>query len=355
MQELDLRQRFTRRLAMGVFLVGAAGSALLGVLHRTEDEPYAISLLMPWVMFAATVVALLAVYLLPTRTRFIVLLFIVAMIGLLTLSVAVFLPLANAPGGPALTSILPPTLPGLISINLIAIVFLPPRLALRVGGVSWLLVGLPVLIHLLLNPAELATARGQEMMLQIGPTMLLILGLIPYQQEVARRLSDLRRNELLARTLADRDPLTDLYNRRAFENLLIDRLAEARSGMQLILFDIDYFKRINDSHGHSVGDQVLVAVATRAATVLSRGDHLARWGGEEFAVLARYTPEQPLALAEQMRAAIANQRFENVGTVSASFGVTAVHAADDPQSAFERADQALYRAKENGRNRVELG
>ena len=239
-------------------------------------------------------------------------------------------------------------------MNLIAIAFLPPRLALRLGALSWLVVGLPVMIHLLLHPAELATARGQEMMLLIGPTMAPILGLIPYQQEVARRLTDLRRNELLARTLADRDPLTDLYNRRAFENLLIDRLAEARSGMQLILFDIDHFKRINDSHGHGVGGQVLVAVAARAASALSRGDHLARWGGEEFAVLARIPLDQPLALAERIRATIADSPFDSVGKVSASFGVTAVHASDTPQAAFERADQALYRAKESGRDRVVL-
>ena len=98
----------------------------------------------------------------------------------------------------------------------------------------------------------------------------------------------------------------------------------------------------------------LVAVAARAASALSRGDHLARWGGEEFAVLARIPLDQPLALAERIRATIADSPFDSVGKVSASFGVTAVHASDTPQAAFERADQALYRAKESGRDRVVL-
>ena len=351
MQQLDLRQRFVHRMALTVLLIGIAGSTMLAFLHQTEAQPHLASLVMPWVLCSLAVIAAAALLLVPRRTRLIMYGFILMAVLMLTISTWVFVLEAGAPNGPKLTQLLPPTLPGLITINLIAIVFLRPRVAFRIGALSWLLIGLPILVHLLQHRELLATARGQEMLVLLGPAMLLILVLIPYQREAEKRLQDLTRDELRARALAERDPLTDLFNRRAFEEMLIDRIAESRDGVQLILFDIDHFKRINDTHGHAVGDQVLRDVVARAAAQLSRGAQLARWGGEEFVLLAR--ADDDASLAERLRLSIAAKPIPPAGKVTASFGVTLVRRTDTPEAVFERADRALYVAKSAGRNRIE--
>jgi diguanylate cyclase (GGDEF)-like protein len=160
------------------------------------------------------------------------------------------------------------------------------------------------------------------------------------------------------------DPLTGLYNRRYFWRRLEDERAFAqRHGRPLALLvgDIDLFKRVNDTYGHAVGDIVLTAVARCLMQLRRRGDTVARVGGEEFAVIL---PETDLAeavrVAERFREAIAQLDFEfdreRYGRfrVTLSFGAAAAEGADILPAAalFQRADAAMYRAKQAGRNRV---
>ncbi len=155
--------------------------------------------------------------------------------------------------------------------------------------------------------------------------------------------------------LAERDGLTGLYNRRAGEALLANLLAEPDRHDALVLFDIDHFKRINDQHGHAVGDAVLREIARRCRGVLRNQDVFARWGGEEFLVLVRGAAEDSLAAAtEALRVAIASTLMETVGHVTASFGAARFRARDSVASWLQRADAALYRAKHEGRDRVVL-
>jgi diguanylate cyclase (GGDEF)-like protein len=161
--------------------------------------------------------------------------------------------------------------------------------------------------------------------------------------------------------LATRDGLTGAYNRRFFEEELEREFARSRThgyGLALVLLDLDSFKRVNDQHGHVIGDQVLRELVMVARTSLGgEPPVLARVGGEEFAFLCRESgAEEARALAERMRAAMATHPLECLGgaeRVTCSFGVAELVAEDAAAlDLYRRADGALYRSKNGGRDRV---
>jgi diguanylate cyclase (GGDEF)-like protein len=117
--------------------------------------------------------------------------------------------------------------------------------------------------------------------------------------------------------------------------------------------DIDYFKKINDHYGHDAGDEVLVAMASVLMNNSRSSDMVGRWGGEEFLILVPQTRiEVCTSYAEKLRQAVKSCVHPRAGSVSASFGVTEFREDDTANSLIKRADQALYRAKEGGRDRV---
>ena len=156
--------------------------------------------------------------------------------------------------------------------------------------------------------------------------------------------------------LATKDFLTDLVNRRRFFEQLESAMATARlkkASVSVVIFDLDWFKRINDTFGHDSGDVVLKNTALRVRELLRGSDCAARIGGEEFIILLNETRiETAMAIAEAVRARIADVPFELVGTVSASFGVAEWDMKEDSRALINRADRALYTAKQTGRNRV---
>ena len=159
------------------------------------------------------------------------------------------------------------------------------------------------------------------------------------------------------REMAVTDPLTGLSNRLHFEQALEDEVERSHrygSPLSLVMFDIDHFKAVNDTHGHEAGDDVLKTLATLASERLRRSDRLARWGGEEFLILAPGVGAGETAtLAEKLRAAVSACDFGIGDAVTASFGIAELGPGDSPKHLIRRADDALYAAKENGRNRVE--
>jgi diguanylate cyclase (GGDEF)-like protein/hemerythrin-like metal-binding protein/PAS domain S-box-containing protein len=181
---------------------------------------------------------------------------------------------------------------------------------------------------------------------------------------VSRDITERRRaEEKLRQTLesleklASRDPLTNAWNRRHFEASVDGEMHRARRHghpLALLLFDIDHFKRVNDTYGHPEGDRVLREVADRVRAVTRISDSLTRWGGEEFIVLMPNTSfSSALVLAERIREAIAGQPFEGIGQVTVSIGLAAYRPATSRDEWVERADRALYLAKQGGRNRVQ--
>ncbi len=160
-----------------------------------------------------------------------------------------------------------------------------------------------------------------------------------------------------------RDKVTGIFNRGYFNNRIESDVAFAlRHGkpLALILFDIDHFKKVNDTHGHVVGDEVLRAVADRVQSTTRSEDILARYGGEEFALICRDVDSRSaMRAAERIRAVVANEAVATAGTevcVTVSLGIAdlALLTTPDARRLVEAADSALYAAKRGGRDRVQL-
>jgi diguanylate cyclase len=153
------------------------------------------------------------------------------------------------------------------------------------------------------------------------------------------------------------DPLTGVANRKSFDEqfaLEIARRAQGATPLVMLLWDIDSFKLINDSYGHRAGDRVLQSVAACFTAALRASDFVSRIGGEEFAVLLTGLKlAEAVNIANQVRIAVEGLKFHFRGTpvrVTVSCGITELHQDDSPEAAFDRADRALYRAKNGGRN-----
>ncbi|MFB9887785.1 GGDEF domain-containing protein [Balneatrix alpica] len=151
--------------------------------------------------------------------------------------------------------------------------------------------------------------------------------------------------------LATTDQLTGLWNRRKFEQLAQHALAAENQPSSLVLMDLDRFKEVNDRFGHSEGDRVLSELATLLRTELAPIDTLARWGGEEFALLLYgQDNQQALALTERLSHTLQQHLFSSVGHLSFSAGIACYQPGESLSDWFSRADTLLYASKRQGRN-----
>ena len=120
-----------------------------------------------------------------------------------------------------------------------------------------------------------------------------------------------------------------------------------------MFFDIDYFKKVNDTYGHQIGDHILILLIKLVSKFLRKIDILGRWGGEEFIIILPNTDlKKAISVAEKLRLKIEKYNFFEIGTLTCSFGVTAVSKNDNYDSIIKRVDSLLYKAKKSGRNRV---
>ena len=169
---------------------------------------------------------------------------------------------------------------------------------------------------------------------------------------------ELKEQQSALERLATTDSLTGLPNRRRLEEaskLYMSRVKRHGEKLSVVIIDVDKFKSVNDTHGHQVGDLVLSGVAEVLDGAVRESDFVGRCGGEEFMVLCPATRlADAQVVAEKLRTAIAAHDFPVVGQKTASFGVAELAYGETLDQAVERADGALYRAKENGRNRVEV-
>lgn len=162
-------------------------------------------------------------------------------------------------------------------------------------------------------------------------------------------------NHLLSKHLVH-DTLTQAYNRKFLEDNIERLIQKARANsirLGVILFDIDHFKKINDTHGHAVGDEVLKTLVSRVKQMIRREDLLIRWGGEEFLLFINIDSlESLLSVAEDIHRSVAAEQFDAVGQVTCSFGVAVHDHGNTFHQTFKQVDSALYQAKVAGRNRV---
>jgi len=157
--------------------------------------------------------------------------------------------------------------------------------------------------------------------------------------------------------IASHDRLTTVYSRHMFEEMLQKELSRAKRysrPLALIMVDVDFFKEVNDRYGHQSGDIVLREIALALQEYLRDSDLVSRWGGEEFVIiLPNTTCQQATLIAEELRRAIEERRFNGDIRLTCSFGVTAYREEDTVDTLFARIDRALYRAKEFERNNVQ--
>lgn len=178
----------------------------------------------------------------------------------------------------------------------------------------------------------------------------------------AYEIDGLHEDLIKARQEAMTDSLTGLANRKCFDARLSEGMsssAETGEALSLMLLDIDYFKKFNDTYGHQIGDQVLKLVAQNLSKTFKGQDTAARYGGEEFAVILPNTAlDIAIKLAENIRVNLAKQVLKNLrtgdsfGKLTVSVGVAKYHAGEPAEDLIRRSDKALYRAKQDGRNRV---
>lgn len=182
------------------------------------------------------------------------------------------------------------------------------------------------------------------------------------RQELGARNRDLKLANVELVELATRDPLTSLPNRRTvmeqFEREVArsDRQTSGPKALGISVLDIDHFKRINDTYGHQAGDEILRKVSRTIEAAIRKSDYIGRIGGEEFLIIfPETTPEMTVPAAERIRRAVESLRFDALPEgyrVTVSQGVALHHAGESLESTFKRADEALYQAKNSGRNQV---
>mgnify|MGYP001120132261 CR=1 FL=1 len=156
--------------------------------------------------------------------------------------------------------------------------------------------------------------------------------------------------------MATVDSLTGIYNRyKTNEEIEIEigRNRRYEEDFALVMFDIDYFKAVNDTYGHEVGDYVLQEISTVVGNEIRESDCFGRWGGEEFMlILPKLNREEALHVSEKLRTKIGRHDFKDVGHITVSVGVAVFTPKDTKETILKRVDDALYRAKDEGRNRV---
>jgi diguanylate cyclase (GGDEF)-like protein len=197
---------------------------------------------------------------------------------------------------------------------------------------------------------KMEAARDYRILLAIL-FVLIVLGFA-----LAWRNRQLKEHNKELMRLSQTDTLTQLYNRAKIEQELINEVKRAQVlgvPLTILLIDIDHFKQINDSFGHGVGDEVLVQFASLMKSVLRKGDAIGRWGGEEFLVLCKNTSENEAHnVALRMQEVIARHLFVTRKKHTISIGLATLREGDTPYMVISRADEALYCAKNNGRNKI---
>ena len=198
---------------------------------------------------------------------------------------------------------------------------------------------------------------GSEFPLELTVSMWKV-GEETFYSGIIRDITRRKHMEHELENLATTDRLTQAYNRTKFHEIIkgeIERVKRYGHPLSMILFDIDHFKKVNDNFGHSAGDYILKTLTSIVKENLREIDFLVRWGGEEFIVI---TPETDLEkaeiLAERIRKAIEDYTFEQAGKITISLGVTRFRRDENEDSFIKRADDTMYKAKEKGRNRVEV-
>ena len=235
--------------------------------------------------------------------------------------------------------------------------FSGPQALLQAGGVllSFVLLSVP---HALTTLGGPALFDGLFFTMVFTVSQGLLLSFVATSSWSGDELKQVRQDAAWFQRLAHHDSLTGLPNRRQVEQVLATTLIQANRDnipCAALMIDIDHFKRLNDTFGHPVGDEVLRQIAARLRDQLRAGNTLGRWGGEEFVVIAPHSEmHEAQRLGERLRHAVRSEPTAAEHMLTVSIGIAAFRPGDTPETLIDRADQALYRAKQGGRDRLEV-
>ncbi len=198
-----------------------------------------------------------------------------------------------------------------------------------------------------------------ELVLKTLGVITIILLLMFYRNRLIKRHNDkLKEKNNQLSYISRTDALTKACNRRYCDEILSQQISQARRhphNFSVVLIDIDHFKSINDTYGHQAGDEVLIKISEIMMTNIRDADYFGRWGGEEFMIICpQIESAEASKMAEKLRRLLEAYSFSGVGKVTASFGVTSYSDGDTIDDLIKRSDTSLYKAKENGRNRIEV-
>lgn len=195
-----------------------------------------------------------------------------------------------------------------------------------------------------------------QLLLILAPVLLLLAVFIFFNRKLRHTQDELRASNEKLSVLSVTDHLTGIYNRQYLDQVLdaeVERVDRYHSKLSLVMMDLDDFKRVNDTCGHLVGDEVLVKSVETIHHLVRKTDTFGRWGGEEFILICPETDlHQASQLAEKVRAAIETTEFSQDIRLTFSLGVAQYHAGESVNECVDRADRNLYRAKRNGKNQV---
>jgi diguanylate cyclase (GGDEF)-like protein len=340
-----------------IFLLGlmALTTLIATLLHVLEPKSHLMSLVMA--PLSSFIFFNLLFYHLryPQRLYFVIKISLAWSAFMLLLPQYFFVVVAFVNPEKQLVDILPPIAPGLFLLTTSMIVFLRPRALVRIAFLLWIVTAAPIVIYLIFHRAELETPRGMDLIITLVPAMGINVTLLMFYSRLQDTIDNLYIERFHLKEISEKDALTNVFNRGAGEQILQKLIDQPGQKIGIILCDIDHFKRINDTFGHLSGDRVLQMIAHCCQSNLRTKDILIRWGGEEFLIVVTGDDLAELEnLAQRLRRLIANQQITEVIKVTASFGVAFLQPHENLAQLFSRADLALYKAKDLGRNRVVL-
>jgi diguanylate cyclase (GGDEF)-like protein len=244
----------------------------------------------------------------------------------------------------------------MILASCLFVFLIPGKRAFMLGFAYYIVATLLILLFLAVNSHPLPDALTQEFVVSyiVGAPIFLVMiaGFSRLRMAYGTALTRVTDFE----NMAMQDGLTGLFNRRVFAASMRrarSRQARRKTPVSMMMLDLDKFKAINDTYGHEKGDQVLVKVAKILTDTMRRTDDVIRWGGEEFVILMEETGAEAAGqVADRLRALIEAADIIKGRAVTASFGVTELRPGENDTEFFNRADSALYDAKDMGRNRV---
>jgi diguanylate cyclase (GGDEF)-like protein len=351
----DVMDALKRNAVIFILGVSALASLIATVLHLLESKPHPMNLVIPPLAFIIYLVLFLYLIKYPQHLHRIIKVSLGWYGFIMLLPEYFFVAEAFINPEKRLIDTLPPISSGLFLLTTFMIVFFRPRGLVRAAFLIWVFTGAPIVVYLILHPAQLESPRGIDLMITFVPAMSVNIALLMFYSRMQDAIDKLYIERFHLKEVSEKDALTSVFNRGAGERILQNLIDRSDRKIGIILCDIDHFKRVNDTFGHLAGDRVLQEIALCCQTNLRSKDTLIRWGGEEFLVVVPGDDQTELeGLAERLRRIVADRQIPEVGKVTASFGIAFLEPQENLTQLFARADRALYEAKGLGRNRVVL-